>query len=90
MAEPNPNPTAQPVGGRVQQPRKKKYTLLSGTHSIPNPGYVEGTDPQSTAYVQAKEGDTVELTDDQFAAFKHKFRLTDGGTEKITTSQPTA
>lgn len=54
---------------------RKNYKLLPGkTHRVPNPNYIEGKDDAATeSHVQAKEGDIVQLTDEQYKSFKDKF-----------------
>jgi len=58
----------------------KPYRLISGTHHIPNPEYSAPShdDPTREGYgegshLEVKVGDVVQLNDEQFKAFKHKF-----------------
>jgi len=51
---------------------KKKYRLIRGTHRVPNPDFVEGSDAEESHKI-AEVGDIIWLTDDQFKAFKDKF-----------------
>lgn len=50
------------------------YRLIMGTHQVPNPNFQQDKDDPVESHVTAKVGDIVHLNEDQFKAFKHKFR----------------
>jgi hypothetical protein len=77
----------------------KPYKLKPGcTHWVPNPDHDPESESPETSHLEAKEGDTVYLTDAQFATFKDKFtpvssassEVRDQDDEKLTTAKQTA
>lgn len=81
-AEQHPQAVSERRGG------KKTYRLKPGHfHTYPNAEYKEGMEP-SASHIRAGPGSVLELTDEQFKSFRHKFEPTDGGKVSIVTEEP--
>ena len=57
----------------MAQKPTKKYRLTRGTHYVARPGHDPEKDNPEDSHAVAQVGDIVDLTDDQYKAFKDKF-----------------
>lgn len=67
------------VVNRGKSTIRKPYMLMLGTHSEPNPDFKQGD--QATgglSHILRTPGEVCYLTDDQYHAFKNKFKPHDG------------
>jgi len=72
LADLDTNPDTQRA--KIRREPTKPYRLMSGKHVFPNPEFVSGyvTAPE-LSHIRAEVGDVVELTDNQYKAFKDRF-----------------